>query len=181
MVGTPAERVLPGIQSPEEQSGWRAGYVGGRRELALRSGMLSALHIAQRCSGKLNKRFAVAHRGLNLLVDPPRSVRHSLFSGGADAPGRMRAPRTLRALPGVTELSRQPCCSSAVWEPLSTGGSPLPGRPVGLCLWSLIVGFRNCGTNIFFCIVREMFIFFTSATPICVLSRGLKGKAFCVA
>lgn len=51
---------------------------------------------------------------------------------------------------------------------------------VVLCLLSLIVGLDNCVTFFFFLPSETNVYFFTSlSAKICVLSCGLKGKAFC--
>lgn len=80
----------------------------------LYSGMLSSLYIAQRGNGKLNNCFSVAHRGLNLFMGPPRSVKHTLFSKGSSTSGRIKQNLTLCGLTGMTDLFYQMCCSSLV-------------------------------------------------------------------
>lgn len=66
---------------------------------------LSSLCIAQRCNGKLNNCFSVAHRGLNLSMGLPRNVKHTLFSNGGHATGRIKENLALCGLTDMTDLS----------------------------------------------------------------------------
>jgi len=65
-------------------------------------------------NGKLNNCFSVALRGFNLFVGPPRNVKHTLYSKGGYAPGRVKRNLALCDLTGMTDLFYQMCFSSLV-------------------------------------------------------------------